>query len=134
MASITIEIQLAADPGLVWDAVRDFGAVHRRLAVGFVTAARLDGQVRTVTFFNGLTAQERLVTCDDAARRLVYTASGGRTTHYNAAVQVIPSGRDCRLTWTIDLLPDELEGPIRAMAERGAEAIKRTLEQAAGLS
>ena len=37
MASILTEILLDASPAEVWDAVRDVGAVHRRLAPGFVS-------------------------------------------------------------------------------------------------
>ena len=51
----------------VWAAVRDFGAVHQRLAPGFVLDARLDGDARIVTFANGTVARELLVDCDDAA-------------------------------------------------------------------
>ena len=54
-------------------ALRDFGAVHQRVAPGFVTATRLDGDDRVVTFFTGAEARERLVSVDDARRRLVYT-------------------------------------------------------------
>lgn len=129
MASIRTEILVDAGAGPVWAAVRDFGAVHRRLATGFVTDSRLEGETRIVTFFNGLTAREQLVDRDDAARRLVYTASGGRTTHYNAAVEVQGAGIGrSRIVWTIDLLPHEMAEPIRAMVEKGAAAIKRTLE------
>src|SRR5436309_9304551 len=66
MASIHREIQIDARPDEVWAAVRDFGAVHQRLARGFVLDARLDGDARVVTFANGTVARELLVDCDDA--------------------------------------------------------------------
>ena len=47
MASIHKDIPINADPEQVWAAVRDFGAVHRRLAPGFVLDARLDGDARS---------------------------------------------------------------------------------------
>src|SRR3954464_12356048 len=50
MASIHKDIPLDAAPDRVWDAVRDFGAVHTRLAPGFVTNSKLDGDARIVTF------------------------------------------------------------------------------------
>jgi hypothetical protein len=53
MASLIQETSIDASPDLVWDALRDFGALHRRLVPGFVTDAVTDGDVRTVTFFNG---------------------------------------------------------------------------------
>jgi len=43
MASIHKDIPIDAPAHEVWDAVRDFGAVHTRLAPGFVLDTRLDG-------------------------------------------------------------------------------------------
>ncbi|HLL28641.1 MAG TPA: SRPBCC family protein [Xanthobacteraceae bacterium] len=132
MATIIKEILIEARADDVWDTVRDFGAVDKRLAAGFVTDCKLDGDARVVTFFNGLVAREPLVSLDEARRRLVYGASGGRTTHYNASVQISAEGGGrTRFVWIIDLLPNELAAPIGAMAEAGASAIKRTLEAAA---
>ncbi|HEY5831235.1 MAG TPA: SRPBCC family protein, partial [Hyphomicrobiaceae bacterium] len=36
MASIRKEIMIEARAGDVWDAIRDVGAIHQRLAPGFV--------------------------------------------------------------------------------------------------
>ena len=131
MATIIKEILIDARPDDVWDAVRDFGEVHKRLVPGFVTECHLEGDTRVVTFFNGLKAREPLVGIDEKARRLAYAAVGGRATHYNASVQVFAEGKDrTRFVWTIDLLPNELAQPIGAMAEQGASIIKRTLESA----
>ena len=43
MASITREIHIDADPAAVWDALRDFDAVHERLVPGFVVDCRVEG-------------------------------------------------------------------------------------------
>ena len=61
MASIHKDIPIDAAPDDVWAAVRDFGAVHKRLAPGFVIDARLEGDARIVTFANGTVARELLV-------------------------------------------------------------------------
>jgi hypothetical protein len=61
MASIRREFLIASPAEDVWDAVRDFGAVHRRLATGFVVDAKMDGDARIVTFANGMVAREVLV-------------------------------------------------------------------------
>src|SRR3954451_25112625 len=58
MACIHKEIHIDADPADAWDALRDWGALHERLVPGFVTAARLDGEARIVTFFDGSTVRE----------------------------------------------------------------------------
>jgi carbon monoxide dehydrogenase subunit G len=133
MATIRKEIPLATTAALAWDAVRDFGNIHRRLVPGFVTACRLDaetgsGVARHVTFFNGLEAREHLVTRDDAGRRLAYGATGGRATHYNAVVEVTEQGGRTRIVWTIDLLPDALAGPIAGMMDRAAQAMQDALD------
>jgi carbon monoxide dehydrogenase subunit G len=129
MATIHKEFELPVSADAAWAVLRDFGAVDR-LAPGFVTACALEegGAVRRVTFFTGMEARERLVTLDDAARRIAYSASGGRATHHNAAAQVLPQGPDrCRFVWTTDLLPDALAPAIAQMVERGAEAIRSGL-------
>ena len=92
MASIHKDIPIDAHPADVWAAVRDFGAVHTRLAPGFVLDARLDGDARIVTFANGNVARELLVDCDDARRRLVYAIANERVNHYSASVQVLADG------------------------------------------
>jgi hypothetical protein len=43
--------------------------VHRRLVPGSVIDARLDGEDRIVTFFNGSVVRELLVDRDNEARR-----------------------------------------------------------------
>jgi Polyketide cyclase / dehydrase and lipid transport len=131
MASIRREIVIAAAPALIWDAVRDVGAVHRRLARGFVVDTRLEDGARIVTFANGAIARELIVDVDDAARRLVWSVVGGRMIHHNASLQIFAEGeRSSRAVWIADLLPHDLAGPIGAMIEQGCAAIKRTLEGA----
>jgi carbon monoxide dehydrogenase subunit G len=133
MASIRNEFHIDAHPDDVWDAVRDFGNLHHRLVPGFVVDARMDGDARIVTFANGMVAREVLVDLDDKVRRLVYAIMGGfegRLTHYSASVQVFADGAGTRFVWIIDLLPNDLAGPVGAMAEQGAKVVKHTLERA----
>jgi carbon monoxide dehydrogenase subunit G len=131
MASIRKEVLIDAHPDEVWTAVRDVGAVHQRLAEGFVVDTRLDGDARVVTFANGLVVRELIVDVDDADRRLAYAAVGGRATHHNASIQVFADGRGgTRLMWITDVLPNEVAGPIGALVEQGARAMKQTLERA----
>jgi len=131
MASIRKEIVIEASPERVWDAVRDVGAVHERLAPGFVVDTRLEAGARVVTFANGLVARELIVDVDDEARRLAWAVVGSpRLTHHNASMQVFDDGdRDSRVVWIADLLPDEIGGTIAAMIEEGLGAMKKTLER-----
>ena len=132
MASIHKDIALDAHPDDVWSAVRDFGAVHTRLAPGFVTDARLDGDARIVTFANGNVAREQLVDCDEARRRLVYAIANERVSHYSASVQVIADGEaQSRLIWIVDVLPNEIAPYIDAQMDLGARAVQNAFRRSA---
>ena len=131
MASIHREIAIAARPEEVWDAVRDVGAIHTRLAPGFVTDVKMDGDARIVTFGNGLVARELIVDSDDKRRRLAWSVVGGRMTHHNASLQVFPGeAGGSRIVWIADLLPNDIAGAIAGMIDQGMAAMKRTLEAA----
>jgi len=126
MASIRKEIPLGAPAAEVWDAVRDVGALHTRLVPGFVTDTKLEPGARIVTFANGMVAKELIVDLDDATRRLVWSAVGGRLSHHNASAQVFPDGdAHSRLVWTADFLPNELAGDICMMMDHGAAAMEK---------
>jgi carbon monoxide dehydrogenase subunit G len=131
MASIHREIVVESRPADVWDAVRDVGAVHERLAPGFVVATSLEDGARVVTFTNGVVARELIVDLDDDARRLAWSVVGGRMSHHNASLQVLPEseGRS-RLVWIADLLPNEVAPIITGMIEEGMRVMKKTLDRA----
>jgi carbon monoxide dehydrogenase subunit G len=131
MASIQKEIVVMASPGASWDAIADIGALHTRLVPGFVLDTRLEPGARIVTFGNGAVVREPIVTLDAAARRLVWSAEGGRASHYNAAVQVFADDEGARIAWTVDLLPDSLRDEIAAAMDMGLAAMKRTLNRLA---
>ena len=104
MASIRKEFALATPAEAVWAALRDVGAVHTRLAPGFVTDCRMDGRERIVTFANGAVARELIVDVDDNARRLAYSARTPSIEHHHASVQVFDDGPGrCRLVWIADV-------------------------------
>lgn len=132
MASVHREIQLDRRPEEVWAAVRDVGAVHTQLAIGFVVDTNFEADVRTITFADGMVVQERVVSIDEPNRRLAYTAAGGGlgSTHHHASMQVVPDVSGSRLIWITDVLPDRLAEPIGSRVEQGLEAIKRTLDPA----
>jgi len=128
MASIRREIVVEVSADVAWAAVRDVGAAHR-LFRGVLVDARLDGDARIVTFANGMVLRELIVDVDDEARRLVYASVGGRTSHHNASMQVVPedAGRS-RIVWIADFLPNELEESIAQLMDAGIAAAKSNLE------
>lgn len=132
MASIHKDIIIDANPADVWDAVRDFGALHTRLVPGFVLDSRLDDDARIVTFSNGTVARELLVDCDDARWRLVYAVVSERIKQHSAAVQVAAEadGRS-RLSWTVDVLPHDIAPYMNAQMDQAALAMQKKLGRSA---
>lgn len=131
MASIHKEVALDARTDDVWDAIRDFGAVHRRVAPGFLLDAKLDGDARIVTFSNGTVAREVLVTCDDARKRLVYAVVSERVKQHSASIQIVADGDRCRMIWITDVLPNEIGPYIDGQMELGTDAIRKTFARSA---
>jgi hypothetical protein len=132
MASIRKEISTTACPEDVWDAIRDVGALHTRLVPGFVVDTQLHPGERVVTFANGMTIREPIVAIDDRDRRLVWSAVGGRLTHYNASAQVFANeDGSTKVAWTADFLPDEAASFIDDMMKQGMTAMKAALDRIA---
>lgn len=130
MASITKQRTIAASPDRVWDALRDWGALHERLVPGFVTDTKVEESGdRIVTFFTGTVARERLVDRDDQSRRLSWSIVEGPYAHHNGVAQVLDNGDGTsEFVWIADLLPNDLAQPTDAMMERGIDTVKATME------
>jgi hypothetical protein len=125
MASIRRDVLLDAPLDQVWDAVRDVGALHTRLAPGFVTDTRLEDGARVVTFANGMVARELIVDIDEASHRVAWAAVGTQMTHHNASFQLFADGARTRGVWIADLLPHAMAPAIAGMIEAGLAAMKR---------
>jgi carbon monoxide dehydrogenase subunit G len=134
VASIRTEVVIDSRPERVWEAIRDVGAVHRRLLPGRVVDTRMEGDVRILVLPDGAVVRELIVDVDDTARRLAYAVVGGTrqaVAHHHASFQVFAEGPDrSRLVWLTDLLPHTLAAQTRVRVERGAQEMKRTLEEA----
>jgi hypothetical protein len=131
MASIRTEFVIEADAERVWKTIGNWENGPAEMAIGHVVSSRADGPVRVVTFADGRTARERLITRDDEARRIVYSVIGDtvRPDHDNAVMHIVADGEHrCRLVWSRDVLPDELAQPLLAAMREAGPIIKRTLE------
>jgi Polyketide cyclase / dehydrase and lipid transport len=130
MASIRKEIETRARLDDVWAAIADIGAVHTRLVPGFVVDTKLEPGARVVTFGNGMVVREPIVTIDAASRRLVWSAEGERTTHYNAAIEAFARANGSTgVVWVADFLPDAMTSAIDAAMEAGMAVMKKTLDR-----
>jgi hypothetical protein len=129
MATIYEEIAIERNREFVWDAIRDVGAIHKRLVPGFVVDCRLEGDSRIVTFANGMVVRELIVDVDDKTCRHSWSARGGPLTHHNASIQVFSDGHDkCRVVWIADLMRNEAAEAIGEMIQQGLNTMKQTLE------
>jgi carbon monoxide dehydrogenase subunit G len=132
MTTIRKNIDVDVPAAKVWDVVRDVGAVHTRLAPGFVVDTRLESDARVVTFANGLTVRELIVDVNEELRRVAYAAVGGSLQHHNASFEVVAlSATRTRLIWTTDALPSAAAESIRPLIEQGSSVIRETLTKAA---
>jgi hypothetical protein len=131
MASLYKELLVDVPADRVWDAVRDVGALHTRLVPGFVADTKLEGDVRVVTFGNGMVMREPIISIDDARRRLAWAATGGHIIHCSAVLQVFGDGDGARIVWTTDLLPHGLAADLDALQDQALAIMKKTLERRA---
>jgi len=133
MASIRKEILTRAWPEDAWAAIRDIGALHTRLVPGFVVDTKLEPGARIVTFGNGMVVREPIVDIDDQLRRLAWTSTGTKLTHYNASTQVFAEADgQSRVIWIADLLPNEAAHTVDLMMSHGIAAMKGALDSLLG--
>lgn len=129
MACVRTETVIDAPCEQVWSALRDWGALHERLAPGFVADTRLDGDDRIVTFADGAVVREVLVDLDEDAKRIAWTIVDGPYTHHNGSAQLFSDDDGhTRFVWITDLLPDELAPPTARRMEEGTRVIRETQE------
>ena len=125
MATIRRDIHLRSDPATVWEAVRDVGAAHLRLAPGVLTETEFDGHARLVTFAGGWQVRELIVDVDDDQQRLAYAVVDGVFTHHHASMEVVADGDGrSRLVWTTDLLPHDAAPTVEGARRSGVTAMR----------
>jgi hypothetical protein len=131
MATVQRDLVIAQQSSVIWDAVRDVGAIHRRLVPGFVVECTLDGDSRLLKFANGMSIRELIVSVDDRSCRHAWSARGEPFAHHNASLQVFGEGENhSRVVWIADLLPDSLADTVGEMMSQGLRVMKQTLEDA----
>ncbi len=125
----SVEVNVAA--AAVWDAVRDVGNLHTRVAPSLVTHCEMepDGGARIVTFGNGMVLREPIIAIDDGAMRVAWTAQSDDWEHHNASIQVFAlNDNRCEAVWTADVLPHKAGETITMIMEMGLGAMKAHLE------
>lgn len=115
MTMIRRTFTVPASPDEVWDVLRDIGAVHTRLAPGFVTdTVVLAPDMRRVTFANGAIVTEQIVSLDDDDRRLAYTILERADGRHHASFEVLPDAEGATVVWTTDVVCGPVAETFRA--------------------
>jgi hypothetical protein len=129
MASIHMQTMVEVDAATAWAALRQVGEAHTLFAP-VLTAARLDGDTRTVTFASGMVLRERILDVDEKRKRVAYTVlDGPGMAYHHASMQIVEGGaRRCQFVWITDFLPAELAETLTPLIEQGTGALKRNLE------
>lgn len=121
MATGEVHADLPHDPATVWSVIADFGGIDRWLPG--VTACRLEGDERVLEMA-GMTIRERRLSSDDEARRLVYGITGGAPVDaHRATITAAPAGDGCRVTWAVEVTPDEMLPLMLDVYRQGLEAL-----------
>ena len=131
MATVRKSVTIAKPASEVWDAVSDAGQLHTRVAPGMVTSTTLedDGNLRIVTFGNGMVLKEYMISNDADAMRLAWSAESDQWVHHNASLQIF--SRDdgsCEAVWTADVLPHSAGALMEQFLTAGLAAMKAHME------
>ena len=131
MATVRKSVVIAKPANDVWDAVSDAGQLHTRVVPGMVTNTTLEnnGNVRIVTFGNGMVLKEYMISNDADAMRLAWSAESEQWTHHNASLQIFSVGEDkCEAVWTADVLPHAAGALMEQFLTAGLAAMKAHME------
>lgn len=129
MASIHKEVTVEVGADRAWAALRRVSDAHKLFAPVLVDA-RLDDDVRTVRFANGMVVRERILDVDEDRRRVAYSAMDAPgMSYHHASMQILDDGPGrCRFVWITDFLPPDVGASIAPLIEHGAKALKSNLE------
>jgi len=125
MGQAEVDINIKKTPDDVWAVVSDFGGLANWLPG--VESCRLEGDNRVLAMM-GMEITERLVSKDDAARRLVYgIVAGAPVEHHQATITVHSDGDGSRVTWLVDT-DDAMTDMMSQIYQGGLVSLKEHVE------
>lgn len=129
MASIHHQVAVEVAAHKAWQALRLVGDAHKLFAPVLVDS-RLEEDIRTVRFANGMVLRERIIDIDEDRRRVAYSAMDGPgLTFHHASMQIVATGPErCHFIWITDFLPAEARTNLIPLIKQGANALKDNLE------
>ena len=130
MASIYKELSIEVAAETAWAALRAVGDAEKAFAP-VLSESKLDDDMRTVKFANGLIICERILDVDEGRRRVAYSAvNAAGILFHHASMQIFDAGPNrCRFVWITDFHPKEIAGNLAPLIEQGTAALKKNLEK-----
>ncbi len=128
MADGKAEISIDKSPDEVWKLVREFGGLASWMPG--VETCTVDGDVRTIGMM-GIEIKEQLRSLDDTARRISYSvveSPMGNLESHLVTIAVDPEGGGSHVTWSVDVVPDDLLGLFVPIYEGSVVELKKKLE------
>lgn len=108
-------------------------AMPQVLFSGVLVDGVIEGDIRTVTFANGMIVRERIIDIDETNLRVAYTVLGDLFEHHSAYMELFPDGEErCRFVWVSDFLPNERMELVKPLVEQGSRALVFNLEASIG--
>ena len=127
MVTILRDVSVNLPIDAVWKRLRQVGLAHELFA-GVLVDGRIDGDLRTVTFANGMVVTEQILGVDEPSKRVAYSVIDGPFERHAASMQAIAEGAGSRVLWFSEFKPDALSEMVTPLMEAGLAALKRNLE------
>jgi hypothetical protein len=129
MPSIRRDVVVDAAIETVWASLRDVGRA-RDLFAPVLADSRLQGDVRSVRFANGMETRERILDVDEEHRRVAYTALDTPLDYHHGSMQLETAGPGrCVFIWITDFMPATAAEMLTPLIEQGTAALKRNVER-----
>ena len=128
MADGKAEVSIDRSPDEVWKVVREFGGLDEWMPG--VETCTVDGDVRTIGMM-GIEVKEQLRRLDDSARRLSYSvieSPMGNLESHLVTIAVEPEGTGSHVTWSVEVVPDELLALFLPIYEGSVVELKKKIE------
>jgi carbon monoxide dehydrogenase subunit G len=122
------EVSIDRSPDEVWKLLREFGGLADWMPG--IESCSVDGDVRTLQTM-GIEIKEQLRSRDDDARRISYSvveSPMGNLESHLATISVDPEGDGSRVTWAVEVVPDDLLALFLPAYEGSVVELKKQLE------
>ena len=134
MAKIRNEIFINKPSNKVWEVLKNFGDNHRWS--NNLSDSRIDGEHRVCTLSKdspapGAILKEKLLSLNDQMMRLEYSVTDAPfpVEFHNALIDVYPEQNGSTVTWTTNVVPDELAAMFSPVFDADLNQLKTLVEK-----